>query len=120
MIGRVRELVRLPRTWTCLGMAVLAAGCVLLAIGWSLVAGKSEVALQIPYLLSAALPGVGLIVVGVGLVVVGVRETDARARRAQQQELASLLTVLRDELTAPSAPPAAPTARPRRARKEAG
>lgn len=88
-----------PRWWTYLGVALLLAGCVLLAVAWGLAAGKTEVALQLPYLLSAGLPGVGLVVVGVGLVLVGVRETDARARRRQQQELVGLLTVLRDELT---------------------
>jgi hypothetical protein len=99
-------------------MLALTGGCVLLAVGWGLAAGKSQVALQIPYLLSAALPGVGLVVVGVGLVVVGVRETEAKARRQQQQELAALITVLRDELAAKETP--APVARPRRARKAVG
>jgi hypothetical protein len=130
MIGGVGETLKtsggrkLDRVWIYLGVVVLAGGCVLLAVAWGLAAGKTEVALQIPYLLSAGLPAVGLVIVGVGLVVVGVRETDARIRRRQQQDLVGLLTVLRDELASKAAvaasepPPAAP--RPRRSRKAAG
>jgi hypothetical protein len=120
MSGRVGETVKTPRIWTYLGMLALAGGCVLLAVGWGLAAGKSQVALQVPYLLSAALPGVGLVVVGIGLVIIGVRETDAKARRQQQQELAALITVLRDELAVREPVAAAPAARPRRVRKAVG
>lgn len=88
-----------PRVWTFLGVALIAGGIALLAVAWGLVAGQAQVALQIPYLLSAGLPGAGLIVVGIGSVVIGVRESDARVRRRQQQELLGLLTVLRDELS---------------------
>lgn len=109
-----------PRIWTYVGVAMLVAGCVLVAVAWGLVAGKTQVGLQIPYLLSAGFPGVGLVVVGTGLVILGAREVDARARRHQQQELVSLLTVLRDELNAePVAPAPSPPARPRRSRKSA-
>jgi hypothetical protein len=113
-----------PRVWTFVGVALLAAGCVLLGVAWGYAAGQIQVALQIPYVLSAGFPGVGLVVVGIGLIVVGARETDARTRRRQQQELISLLGVLRDELKvaqpAPAAP-AAPAARTRRTtRKVAG
>ncbi|HEX3901065.1 MAG TPA: hypothetical protein VHW74_18090 [Mycobacteriales bacterium] len=117
MIGRVGEIVKTPRIWTYLGMLALAGGCVLLAVGWGLAAGKSEVALQVPYLLSAALPGVGLVVIAIGMVIIGVRETDAKARREQQKELAALMSVLRDELAAREIPAPALAARPRRSRK---
>jgi hypothetical protein len=107
-----------PKIWTYVGVALLIAGCALVALAWGLAAGKTEVALQIPYLLSAGLPGAGLAVVGTGLVLLGSREADAQARRHQQQELVSLLTVLRDELNAePAAPPTPPAAKPRRTRK---
>jgi hypothetical protein len=111
--------VKTPKLWTYLGVALVAAGCVLLAVAWGLAAGHTQVAIQIPYVMSAGFPGVGLVVVGVGLIVIGVRETDARARRSQQRELLMLLGVLRDELAAkPEAQ--APVARARRPRKVAG
>jgi hypothetical protein len=95
-----------PKVWTYLGVALLVAGCVLLAVAWGLVAGKTQVSIQIPYLLSAGFPGVGLVMVGIGLVILGARESDARARRQQQEELINLLTVLREELNAePAAEP---------------
>jgi hypothetical protein len=103
--------------WTYLGVAAVVAGCVLLAVAWGLAAGHTQVAIQIPYVMSAGFPGVGLVVIGVGLVVVGVRETDSRARRLQQQELLVLLGVLRDEI---AAKPAAPAPRARAPRKAAG
>jgi hypothetical protein len=109
-----------PRVWTFAGVGMLAAGCVLLAVAWGLAAGQTQVSLQIPYVMSAGFPGVALVVVGIGLVVVGARETDARARRRQQQELIGLLVVLRDELKAVESVPAAPIARARRSRKAAG
>jgi hypothetical protein len=104
-----------PRIVTYLGAALIATGVVLLAVAWSLVAGKSEVALQVPYVLSAGFPGAGLVVVGVGLLVIGVRETDAKVRRQQQQELIGLLAVLREDLAAPPVPPATPKRRTRKA-----
>jgi hypothetical protein len=108
-----------PRVWTYVGVALLVAGCVLVVVAWGLTAGKTQVGLQIPYLLSAGFPGVGLAVVGTGLVVLGSREADAQARRHQQLELVSLLTVLRDELNAEPVPPPSAPARPRRTRKAA-
>ena len=109
--------MKTAKVWTYLCVALLVAGCVLLAVAWGLAAGKTEVALQIPYVLSAGLPAVGLVVVGIGLVVLGARETDALARRRQQQELIGLLTVLRDEIEAKQPVAVAPV---RRTRKAAG
>jgi hypothetical protein len=112
-----------PRIWTYLGVALVAAGCVLLGIAWGYAAGQIQVALQIPYVLSAGLPGVGLGVVGIGLISIGSRESDARKRRSQQQELIGLLKALRDELKVvePAPAPATPAPRTRRTtRKVAG
>ena len=104
-----------PRILTFAGVALIVVGVVLLAVAWSLVAGKAEVALQVPYVMSAGFPGVGIVVVGVGLLVIGVRETDARTRRRQQQELVDLMAVLRAELAVPTPKPAPAARRTRKA-----
>ncbi|HVV76362.1 MAG TPA: hypothetical protein VHC43_10030 [Mycobacteriales bacterium] len=105
-----------PRVITVLGIVLIAAGCVLLGVAWGLAAGQVLVSEQVPYVLSAGLPGIGLVVVGVGLVVVGARESDARARRRQNAELLTLLGLLRDEVAALRE---TPPSKPRRARKVA-
>jgi hypothetical protein len=103
-----------PRVFTVLGILLIATGCALLGVAWGLAAGQTVVSLPLPYVLSAGLPGVGLVVVGVGMVVVAAREADARARRRQQAELLSLLGLLRDEVAALRDEPAP---KPRRTRK---
>lgn len=112
-----------PRILTVVGIVLIAAGCVLLGVAWGRAAGQVLVSEQIPYLLSAGLPGVGLVIVGVGLVVVGAREGDARARRRQNQELLTLLGLLRDEVAASRwvpEPEPGPEPKPRRTRKAVG
>jgi hypothetical protein len=104
-----------PRVLTVLGVLLIAGGCALLGVGWGLAAGETLVSVQMPYVFSAALPGVGLVVVGVGLVIVGARESDARARRQQQAELLTLLGLLRDEVTALRDDPAPKARRTRKA-----
>jgi hypothetical protein len=103
-----------PRAFTVLGVLLIAVGCALIGVAWGLAAGETLVSTQVPYVLSAGLPGVGLVIVGVGLVIVGVREFDTRARRQQHTELLTLLGLLRDEVAALHEE-AAP--QPRRARK---
>lgn len=105
-----------PRVFTLLGIVLIAAGCVLLGVAWGLAAGQTQVSLQVPYVLSAGLPGVGLVVVGVGLAIVGARESDARARRRQHDELLTLLGLLREEVAASREE----AAKPRRTRRAAG
>lgn len=106
-----------PRVITVLGILLIAVGCVMLGVAWGGAAGETLVSLQVPYLLSAALPGLGVVVLGVGLVVVGAREADARVRRRQHEELLTLLALLRDEVATSNQPP---TVKPRRTRKAAG
>jgi hypothetical protein len=78
---------------TYIGVLVLIVGFVLLAVGWADVAGETDVYRQMPYLLSAGLPGLGLVMVGLVIVNVSARRQDA-AQRARQ--MAALTEALRD------------------------
>ena len=79
---------------TYIGIAVAAAGFVLLAIAWGGVAGEANVARQVPYLVSGGLFGIGLILVGLTVVNVAAKRRDSALRERQVQLLASALEQL--------------------------
>ena len=93
----VPALRPLSATPTYIGIAVAAAGFVLLAIAWGGVAGKNNVAFQIPYLVSGGLAGLALIMVGLTIVNVASKRRDAALREQQIQLLAAALHELRSE-----------------------
>jgi hypothetical protein len=72
-------------------VAVVGIGFALIAMTWGLVAGTVEVARQLPYVISGGLSGLGLVIVGTGLLIIVIRSRESAARRAQYEELASLL-----------------------------
>lgn len=76
-----------------LGIVLLVVGFVLLFLGWSNVAGTLNVALQLPYLMSAGLPGLALVMLGLVVINVSVRRQDG-AERARQ--LSALTEALQD------------------------
>ncbi len=95
---RRRPRVELPRwlgadsavpTW--IGLVACAAGFVLLLIAWSQVAGETNVALQLPYLVSAGFTGVALIMVGLTIVNVAAKRRDGAERARQIDQLVSIL-----------------------------
>ena len=90
-IPALRPLSPVP---TYIGIAVVAAGFVLLAVAWGGVAGESNVARQVPYLVSGGLFGVGLILVGLTIVNVSAKRRDSALRERQIQLLASALQQL--------------------------
>jgi hypothetical protein len=106
-VGRLRRRgLRAPvwlrgraSSWIWIGVAIAAAGFVLLAIAWGQVAGETEVYLQIPYLVSAAFVGVGVIMVGVTALVVATKEQDTAAHRREVDELLGAIDELRRSLT---------------------
>lgn len=71
-----------------LGVGLCAVGFIVLGVGWLEVALLSDVWKQMPYLLSAGLPGIGLILVGLVTVNVSVRRQDGAATRRQLAEVA--------------------------------
>ena len=80
------------------GVAIVIVGFALMVIGWSSVAGTADVWKQFPYLLSAGLPGVGLIMVGLVLVNVTVRRQDGALRAHQIDSLRDALRDLQQSL----------------------
>ena len=73
---------------TLVGVAIAAIGFALLGIAWVKVAGLTQVWQQMPYLLSAGLPGLGLVMTGLVVVNVSARRQDAAARARQTEALA--------------------------------
>jgi hypothetical protein len=84
---------------TYIGIAVAAAGFVLIAFAWGKVAGIADnVALQMPYLVSGGLTGLGLVMVGLTIVNVAAKRRDALLRQQQIELLADALRELRTAL----------------------
>jgi hypothetical protein len=75
---------------TYLGIAVAIAGFVFLTVGWAGTAGTLDVGRQVPYLLSAGLPGVSLVMVGLVIVNLTVRRRESAERAQQLTELAAI------------------------------
>ncbi|MHB8452642.1 MAG: hypothetical protein ACYDAQ_19630 [Mycobacteriales bacterium] len=84
---------------TYIGIGVVAVGFVLIAIGWAKVAGLLNVALQVPYLVSAGLSGLALVMVGLLVVNVAAKRRDAAERTRQLEGLTTVLDELRRALT---------------------
>lgn len=86
---------------TIAGIFLVATGFLLIAVGWLGVSATVNVALQMPYIVSAAVTGLALIVIGVAFVAVAAKREDADRRI---RTLERLETVLRD-LGSPAASP---------------
>ena len=79
-----------------LGLLFIVGGFTAIGITWGQVAGELQVALQLPYLASGGLTGLGLIIVGATLVNISVKRRDAAARNRRLERLASILEELRE------------------------
>jgi hypothetical protein len=90
-IPALRPLSPVP---TYLGIAVAAIGFVLIAFTWGAVAGETNVALQMPYLVSGGITGLALVMVGLTVVSIAARRRDAVLREQQNQLLADALREL--------------------------
>ena len=82
-------------TW--LGIAFVIAGFALLGLAWGGVAGEGNVALQMPYLISGGMVGLGLILVGLTIVNVAAKRRDSAQREQQIQLLAAALAELKNQ-----------------------
>src|SRR5438067_4398494 len=83
---------------TYAGVIVALVGFALIGIGWARVAGLVDVWRQMPYLLSAGLPGLGLVMTGLVIINVSARRQDAAARARQTAMLAEALRDLQRTL----------------------
>ena len=92
--SRVPALRPLSPVPTYLGIGVAAVGFVLIAFAWGAVAGETNVALQMPYLVSGGITGLALVMVGMTVVSVAARRRDAVLREQQTALLADALREL--------------------------
>jgi hypothetical protein len=83
---------------TYIGVGVAVLGFVLILIAWGQVAGETQVYLQVPYLVSAGLSGLGLVMVGLTIVNVAAKQRDAADRDRQMDQLVSILDELKGAL----------------------
>jgi hypothetical protein len=95
-VGRVGFLAPTSPVPTVAGILVIAAGFALIAVGWAEVAGLTNVALQTPYVVSAGLTGLALVMVGVLGVHLAVRRQDEAERARQMEQLTDVMRALRD------------------------
>lgn len=80
------------------GVAVAVLGFVLILLAWGEVAGETQVYLQVPYLVSAGLTGLCLVMVGLTVVNVATKQRDAADRDRQMDRLVSILDELKAAL----------------------
>jgi len=83
---------------TFAGVVIAIIGFVLMIVGWSQVAGETEVWKQMPYLLSAGLPGLGLVMLGLVIINVSARRQDGAERARQMAALTESLRQLQRSL----------------------
>jgi hypothetical protein len=93
--SRIPALRPLSPTLTIIGLAVIAVGLVLIGIAWRQVALETQVALQLPYLVSGGLFGLALVIVGSTVVVVASKRRDCALREQHTALLADALAELR-------------------------
>lgn len=91
-------------TLTYIGIVVAAAGFVVLLVTWGKVGALTAVPLQMPYLLSGGLGGIGLVMTGLTLISVNAKRQDASARERQLGQLREVLAEIKALLAGEPAP----------------
>lgn len=101
-----RKRRRLPRiridasAWVYIGVVIAVGGLGLIAYAWGKVAGLLNVALQMPYLISAGLIGLGVTAAGLAIAHFASQHIDAKERERELQRIAGLLESIAKELRA--------------------
>lgn len=99
-----------PRPWTrwlepaslvptYVGIVVIAVGFALIGVAWAEIAALTDVALQMPYLVSAGFTGLGLVMLGLIMVNVAAKRQDAAERSRQMQTLTETFQALQQEIS---------------------
>jgi hypothetical protein len=83
---------------TYAGVLIALIGFALIGIAWAKVAGLVDVWKQMPYLLSAGLPGLGLVMTGLVVINISARRQDGAARARQMETLTEALRDLQQSL----------------------
>jgi hypothetical protein len=87
-----------PNLGTWVGVVLSSVGLILIAVAWGRTAGLTNVGLQVPYVVSAAFTGLGLVVVGLAIVSISAKRADSEERTRQMRELREALADLRQTL----------------------
>lgn len=90
---------------TFVGIAVVVAGFVVLLVTWGKVGALTAVPLQLPYLVSGGLTGLGLILSGLTMVSVNTKRIDAAARARQLGQLREVMAEIKTLLGEPQPEP---------------
>lgn len=80
------------RPWELVAIGITLVGVVLQVAGWYLISGESTIAQQMPYLASATLPGMSLVIGGAVLLASERRLRHREQRDAAIDDLVALLT----------------------------
>ena len=83
---------------TYVGVVVIAVGFALIGVAWAEIAALTDVALQMPYLVSAGFTGLGLVMLGLVIVNISAKRQDGAERARQMQTLTEAMHALRDEI----------------------
>lgn len=89
---------------TYAGIALCAAGFVILAFAWGRVAAQAQVIFQIPYLISGGLTGLAVVMLGVLLINVNVKVQEGMRRERQLQQVVEVLQQVVAALDGPGRP----------------
>ena len=76
------------------GVVLLVIGGVLITLGWDGAASLDYVQGQFPYLLSASIPGIALVIIGMSVLVLATVRRDASERAAQLDRLTATINEL--------------------------
>ena len=83
---------------TYVGVLVIAVGFALIGVAWAEIAAQTDVALQMPYLVSAGFTGLGLVMLGIIVVSIAAKRQDGAERARQMQTLTEAMHALREEI----------------------